>query len=188
MSKSRIEIDVLAQYQIDELFLESCESGDLDTIKYLFTSPNIFYRPDIYYTDDNFHDCLTLAASNDHLEVVKYLLYSNDLNENPMFSRNHYGYLSFICESEQFDMADYLREKEIFDPIEAFIETHKEATKPNLLSQYLIINCNIPITDEIKEMISDKPLIAQIFEKRELNKELREKLDISDDTNKKFKI
>jgi hypothetical protein len=37
-------------------------------------------------------------------------------------------------------------------------------------------------------MISDKPLIAEMFAKRELNRELKEILDISNDKNKKFKL
>lgn len=172
--------------KIDELYMHCCKSGDLETIKNILTCPDGKFKEKSSYPT-NYDVGLTQAAAHGHLDIVQYLLYSEDLKHRPQFNFYFADYLILICENEKFHVADYLLEKNIFDPEIAFLQT-QHAKEPSVLTNYLIINCNVPLTSLIQNLIADKPLIAEMFAKRELNRELKEKLDIYDDKNKKFKL
>lgn len=175
------------QDEVNALFMHCCKAGHLSAIKFMFKEPDLPFRPDIDYTDD-YYDGLTQAAANGYLDIVDYLLYSKDLDKNPIFNRFYYDYLALICEQKNFNVADYLLKKEIFDPETAFIESHYYTTEPSSLTHYLVINCNVKITPEIQTIIDDKPLIAEVFMLRELNKELKQNLTGTELNNKKFKL
>jgi hypothetical protein len=187
MNKRFKNIDVLDQKEINKNFIDCCRNGDLAQIKYMFTSKDLFIKPDIYHTEENY-DGITHAGANGHLDVVKYLMTSKDLEKNARFNIFYYDYLSLICEASQFHVADYLLKQNVFVPEIAFINTHEYATKPNLLSEYLIINCDIPITPSVKKIIDKSPLIAEMFNRRELHKELNNTLEVSDILKKKPKL
>jgi hypothetical protein len=186
INKTNTNITKFDQDELNQLFMDCCKGGDLETIKYMFTSPKLKFRPDLDYAED-YYDGLTQAGANGQLNVVEYLLFSKELDNNASYGF-YFDYLALICEGEHFHIADFLLEKRIFDPLTAFTETHNYVREPTLLSQYLIINCDVPLTPKVQQMISDKPLIAEMFAKRELNRELKEILDISNDKNKKFKL
>lgn len=75
---------LLSQYQIDALilhksFVKACECGQLEMIKYLFANYNL----NIHFDNDL---AIRRAGSNNHINIVKYLLEDPSLKEkaNPL--------------------------------------------------------------------------------------------------------
>jgi hypothetical protein len=178
-----------SQITLNKAFLECCKTGDLDGVRYMLTSTDVQIRPDFTYPDDRTgHDGLSYAGVYGNLDIIKYLLFSPELKNNDYYAEPISTYLHFICHNEQFHVADFLVEKKIFDPLKVFTEILFHENKFGELAHYLIINCDIPITPEVKKVIDCSTFIAEIFEKRELNKELKSELQISELPNNRFKL
>jgi len=180
------EISQLDQAGINELFIFCCKSGELRTIKYLFGSSNVSLRPDLDFAED-FYNGLTYASANGHLNIVKYLLFEKK-GEKASFDNFYQDYLSLTCEGKHFHIMDYLLEHKIFDPERAFVNTHQYLQEPNELTRYLVMNCDIPISSNVQEIMNKAPMIRAMFESRELNKELSKNLSVSNSEDKKFKL
>lgn len=182
------EITEFIQDELNRLFIEYCKLGDLDNIKYMLTSPNLTMRPDFSFPDTEQNDGLMNAAANGHLEIVKYLLFSPDLEKNDSYPSESYDHLKLICERNHFHIADFLLENKLFNPEVVFNEVHNYGADVSPLTYYLVLNCNIPITTKVQKIINNNINIAKVFESRELNKELYNILGNSDNYNRKFKL
>ena len=189
MDKEDIKLAQLNQLTLNKAFLECCKTGDLDGVRYMLTCTNVKIRPDFTYPDNNTgHDGLSYAGLNGHLDIIKYLLFSPELKQNDFYGDPIYEYLQFICQNRHFHIVDFLVKKEIFDPFTVFTEIRFHENKFEELANYLIINYDIPITPEIKKVIDRFSFIADIFEKRELNKELKQELKVSESPSNRFKL
>ena len=78
-TKDNNKYKTLTQKQLNKVFIDSCENGHLEVVKYLLTSPELTEHADIHAQDDL---GFRLACANGHLEIVKYLLTSADLKEH----------------------------------------------------------------------------------------------------------
>ena len=68
ISKKTIELyKTLTQKQLNKVFIDSCENGYLEVVKYLLTSPDLKEHDD---NDSGFR----WACANGHLEIVKFLI------------------------------------------------------------------------------------------------------------------
>lgn len=189
MDKVRVQNAQFNEDDLSALFADLCEVGDLESIRYMLTAPDLHIRPDFDdIADERDEVGLTLAAANGHLNVVQYLLFSPELKKHDSFPSDYFDYLKLICRNGQFHVADYLKEKEIFDPLLVFDRVLFHGRQNDNLAEYLIINCDIPVTSKVQKVINGVPFIAQLFEKRELNKELKKNLDVLDTPNKRYKL
>ena len=72
INKKTIELyKTLTQEQLNEVFIDSCEKGHLEVVKYLLTSPNLKEHADIHADNDS---GFRWACSDGQLEVVKFLI------------------------------------------------------------------------------------------------------------------
>ena len=72
ISKKTIELyKTLTPKQLNEVFIDSCENGYLEVVKYLLTSPNLKEHADIHADNDS---GFSLACANGQLEIVKFLI------------------------------------------------------------------------------------------------------------------
>jgi hypothetical protein len=190
MSIDKKEIRLLQhdQRRLDNMFIDVCRKGDLEAVKYMLTSPDLQLRPDFTHIEEDRYDGLTTAAANGHLHVVEYLLFSPELENHDCFPPFLFDYLRLICDGGHYHVADYLREKKVFRPVHVFHEVHYFATDIDALSHYLIFNCDIKTVPEVQKIIDRSPEIAKLFDIRDLNKELREELVVSDSITKKIKL
>jgi hypothetical protein len=102
---------------LNDYFIQACEDGELDKVKYLLTSPNLAENVSISYKSDQalrnackhghldihanlHHDhdtSFVLACYSGNLDLVKYLLTSEELSSHPnihtiymLFVRDHH--------------------------------------------------------------------------------------------------
>ncbi len=195
MDKEKIILAQKSQQEIDKLYIELCKVGDLDSIDYMLTSPDLKRRPkfgsvvlDVRPNGNKYYDGLIYAGENGHLELVDYLLFSPKIKDHEYYSDEDFDYLKLICDKGHFHIADFLLEKKIFDPQHVFVETYLRSKDVDNLAYYLITKCNIEITPDVQDIIDKNPKIADIFMKRELNQDLTENLGLSNQFNKKLKI
>ena len=70
-TKDKNKYKTLTPKQLNKVFIDSCENGYLEVVKYLLTSPDLKEHADIHArSDDGFRS----ACRNGHLEVIKYLI------------------------------------------------------------------------------------------------------------------
>jgi ankyrin repeat protein len=191
MNKNIIEKLNSAKFNQDicnEVFIELCKIGDLDNIRYMLTSKDFNVLPDFESVDNDGNDGLTSAAAHGHLNVVEYLLFNPELEKNDFFPPYIFDYLRIICDNGHFHIADFLLKNEVFDPEHVFAEVHYYDQTINSLTYYLIINCNIEPIYEVKEILDRSSELAEIFTRRDLNKELNAELGIAKENNKKPKL
>jgi ankyrin repeat protein len=183
----------LSQEEIDKSFLLACKYGQLEKVKYLLTSPEIFIHADINLKYMNTHSYpLIYAAKAGHLDVVKYLLEQPNID----IQINNGASFGYACHQGQLEIAKYLlsniKYKNSID-LNEVIEygfSNALASKQNSVLEYLIFELNIERSGYIKdylEQYSDndfKNYIEGLFNKREM-KEFLEKELIYDNIIKK---
>jgi hypothetical protein len=90
---------------LNDYFIQACEDGELDKVKYLLTSPNLAENVSISYKSDQ---ALRNACKHGHLDIVKYLLTSSDLSIHANLHHDHDTSFVLACYSGNLDLVKYL--------------------------------------------------------------------------------
>lgn len=101
----------VSNLDIDKGFINSCESGSLETVQYLLTSSELiengFLLANIHANNDR---GFKWACTKNHLEVVKYLLTSPDLKvHSNLHSENEWS-LRYASNPGYLELVQYLLE------------------------------------------------------------------------------
>ena len=70
-TKDKNKYKTLTPKQLNKIFIDSCENGYLEVVKYLLTSPDLKEHADIHSDNDS---GFRLACRNGQLEIVKFLI------------------------------------------------------------------------------------------------------------------
>jgi len=169
--------------------INSCGLGHLDIIRYLLTSPELKEHADIHARDDS---ALYWAGRMDHLHVIKYLLTSPELKEHSNINADEGACFKVACEYGHEEIMKYLltskelKEKTNFNYafIDACIYEKMDITS------FMVFEMNIEKSSEIIDFLTENPNIEieNLFNTRELNNELNNKLPLNISTEKKLKI
>lgn len=71
--------------ELNRIFVDSCSQGNFKIVEYLSTHPQLKYAIEINQVDGSL-DPLTAAAWSGHLNIVQFLLTSNDILEKAEFT------------------------------------------------------------------------------------------------------
>lgn len=158
------------QSQLNTALKTVVRDNDLETVKFLLTSPSLKIHADI-----NSHSgaALTLACSEGHLEIAKYLLTSSELTEYANVYTDVTKAFRHACASDQFEIIKYL----IF---EYDIEKNED------ISSYLSYQTSA--NESRTKKMDIIPDALKMFETRALNKNLKDELIPSSSISKKIKI
>jgi len=172
----------------------ACRIGNLEIVKYLLSSPELKEHANIHADDDH---ALFQTFIDGHLHIIKYLLTSSDLKEHAtIYPENH---LRLATSKEHINILDFLfKSDELQNKIDPhvgndiiFYTAYKEC-KINVLN-YLIYDLNIEINDSIENYLNDKRIsifdkVKNMFEMRELNKDLSQNLNNNNNNQAKPKL
>ena len=104
-TKDKNKYKTLTLKQLNEVFIDSCENGYLEVVKYLLTSPDLKEHADIHANNDY---GFRLACQNGHLEIVKYLLTSADLKEHADIHAQDDNGFRWACEKGHLEIVKFL--------------------------------------------------------------------------------
>lgn len=150
--------------KLNEELLIASQSGNLELVKYLLTSPNLEQKANIYTLDYFNKSPLMLACQYGHLELVIYLLTSPDLKEKSNInSENFKGWNSLVvaCDEGYFNIA-----------------------------KFLIVDMNMTIDNKTMKWLEDnnKHKILNVIKIRDLHTELNDTISVNELKSKKIKI
>jgi len=99
------QVQKFTKRQLNDSFIDACEHGDLDKVKFLLNSPQLKKHADIQYEKNSgLHE----AAKNGHLHIVQYLLTSPELKEHSdIYSRDNWV-LTVACNGGHLELVKYL--------------------------------------------------------------------------------
>jgi len=191
-------IDFVHYGPLNDYFVKACRVGDLDEVrrinskfkpklksnnKFIRIAQNILtkIKEDYTYVDVHYYDdrCFRYACDSGNLEIVKYLLTSDELIEKcDINSENDYG-LRIACENGDLNLAQYLltssdlnKHANIHANNDGVIKSAYDSGNSELIN-FLIFDMNIEKTTEIIKFIEEyAPGLNQLFDKRELHKYL----------------
>lgn len=174
----------------------ACEHNQLHIMQYLLSSPELKEHADIHSKDGW---TLTIACNEGHFEIVKYLLASPDLKEHSRFNADQLGR---AIQLKNIDIVDYLlnspnlkKNADIHMDEDSIFKNACEFGDMETL-QYLIHEINIERTEAINNYLA-KPTgrpsrltheAKNMFEIKELNKQLNQNLPENSESKKKPKI
>jgi ankyrin repeat protein len=181
-------------YGEDFGFRDACYEGHFHIVQYLLTSPELKELADIHAQGDL---GLILACEKGRFDIVKYLLTSTELKENSNINPLGGGTpLGWACSSNHLDIVKYL----LTSPeLKEHANLHAEEDEPFKwacrkqhleIIQYFIFDLDIPITQHIDNYLKESPneKVENMFKLRDLNKSLKNELNISESKIKKSKI
>lgn len=102
------EFKDLSQKELNHRYINACNQGNLEVIRYVLTSPELKHHADIN-TDNGFG--LQAACEYGDLTIVKYLIHSPELKENIIINGNiDEGFLGACLLDDQrgFRLVEYL--------------------------------------------------------------------------------
>lgn len=102
------DINFIYNYNYNPLVM-ACDSGQLEVVKYLLTSPDLKVHSQLDMDDH----ALERACANGHLEVVKYLLTSPDLKEWANLNPNSNNAIYEAFKTGYFDVIKFI----LSDPV-----------------------------------------------------------------------
>lgn len=191
---------------LNDYFVDACREGDLDEVKRInakfkptFKSKNKFIQIaqnlinkiknnnvylDVHYYDDR---CLRYASDEGHLEVVKYLLTSDELVEKCNINVEDDYPFTVACMRGDFELVKYLctsselkQHSNIYSNNQNFgngILIAYEGNNMDVVS-FLVFDMNITKTKCIENYIKEKNAegLESLFQTRELHKSLSNEL------------
>jgi ankyrin repeat protein len=180
-------------YKEDKPLHQACEHNQLHIIQYLLSSPELKEHSDIHSKNDW---TLNIACNEGHFEIVRYLLTSPDLKEHSNIKRHS---LEYAIQMGNIDIVDYLlNSPDLKEPVNIHIHEDSIFIKACEFGdmktlQYLIYDLNIDRTDDINKYLEDPNgnLVNEaknMFELRELNKQLNNSLPDNNEITKKPKL
>jgi ankyrin repeat protein len=173
------------KFRLDSAFKDACTKGDLTQVKNLIKSNN----------DNIDYDLgLIFASTYGHLDIVKYLLTSSELEKHANINTQDDYPLRIASSNLHIDVIKYLltspelkkhadihaRNDEVFYTICALRDY-------NML-KYLIIDFGIRKNEKITPFIEADEEINNMFKLRELNESLRDSLIENKFSGKKNKL
>jgi hypothetical protein len=177
------------RYEIDDMFVLACKSGDLSLVKYLLTNPGLKENANIFSGNQ---EGFLEACQNGYLDIVKYLLTSPELKEHVdihyggnigfriAFSNGRLGVVKYLLTSPELkEHADiHAANDDVF--CMACFTGDLEGLK------FLIFDMGIKKTEKITEKIKGYQKIEMMFKERDI-KEIKESLESSLENKTKVK-
>lgn len=90
---------------LNDYFIQACEDGELDKVKYLLTSPKLTKNVSCSYRSEQ---ALRNACKHGHLDIVQYLLTSPDLNKHANLHHDNDTPFVLACFSGNLNLIKYL--------------------------------------------------------------------------------
>ena len=178
----------LNKEELNGKFIQACQNGHLELVKYLLTSPDLKEHANINYKDDN---GFKWACRNEHFDIVKYLTSSPDLKDKiDIHLKNDLVFVN-ACANGQINVIKFLlTSPELSEHSnlshEGFVLAYKQEELEVI--RFLIFDMNIEKNNKVKKLLRITPneQIENMFKMRELNKYLEKELN-SDNNNQKNK-
>lgn len=188
---------------LNDYFVTACREGDLDEVKRInakfkpkLKSKNKFIQIaqsiitkiknnnvylDVHHYDDR---CLRYACEKGHLEVVRYLLTSDELvekcninveNDYPFriaCMHGHFELVKYLCTSSEFTQHSNIHANNEHGICAAYENNHMDIIK------FLVFDMNIPKTKDIEIYIKehDAEGLENLFKAREIHQSLSNEL------------
>lgn len=180
MTQLQEKYSTFTKRMIDLEFLECVRLGDLDTVRYLLTSPDLKQHANIKMHSNK---AFFLSCKLGHLHILDYLLTSPELTKHCTPNDLMYSIaVLYSVEFHHFNIFTYflnnplLKEKINIhikkDAIFLFAQKHEEKD----IFFYLIFDYNIQKTEYIEHIISQEPYISKMFEMRKIKNKLNDSL------------
>jgi hypothetical protein len=189
--KKHVPLDITNNSNNTGLF-EACRSGRLDIVKYLLTSPELPVKPQL----NSF--CVTWAVARGHVELVRYLCFSTELERVIDISSISDICLQAACEHDQYEMMKVLVEEcklTMTDKRDwsASAFEHAASRASNQLFNYILYEMNYEPTEKELNKVKNywgprKISVEDSLEKRELFRNLNKNLISNKEVKKKPKI
>ena len=152
----------LNKEELNEQFIDVCENGHLEVVKYLLTSAELKEHAEIHARS---YLGFRIACRCGHLEVVQYLLTSPELNEHAdIHASNNLGFI-WACAQGQLEVVKCL----IID---------MNIDKTNYIETYLNENKDNKYVQQAIELFNTRDLHHQLNENIKDNKEKVKKVKI----------
>ena len=194
ISKKTIELyKTLTQEQLNDVFIDSCQKGHLEIVKYLLISPDLKEHADIHADNDY---GFRLACEKGHLEIVKYLLTSADLKEHAdIHADNDWGFV-WACSRGHLEVVKYLLTG---TDLKEHADIHADndfgfrlacANGQLEIVKFLIVDMSIEKTKHIKHYLKENQdnkcvkEAIELFKIREFNQKLNNDLEHKEKQNK----
>lgn len=169
--------------QINNAFIEACERGDLDTVKFLLLEPRIIH-PDITSVGG---DALIKAGTNKHNHIVQFLIEGKELDKHVSINTGQGALLGLAVYTHNTELMDYLlnhtKNKKMNlnqNQDKIFISLMWEFNKHQDIIKLLITDYHLQRTQAIQDFldqknhgIQEKQLVSQWFDKRDTVETLR---------------
>lgn len=188
----------MPQENINKLFLEACDYGNLELVDFFLTGKGI-ENAQIEYKG---YECLFKACYKKNLNILDFLLTSKKLEKHPSIDINNGNLLNIAFENHDIDTIDYLldfrktkridinkRGEVIFKSLMSNFNKNKE------MIQLLLIKYNLPKTqniidylDEKNRGIEEKKIVNDWFDKRDLKVALEYVFPKKDNSEKVKKL
>jgi hypothetical protein len=98
----------LEQYKLDQYLIEACLASDLNSVKYLLTSPELNHHANIKGWDEEAFIC---ACRTSNIELINYMLRSPELKEHSNIHTWQDMVFIEACDRKDIEVLNYL----IFD-------------------------------------------------------------------------
>ncbi len=184
------KIEDRADYQdlVNYSFRSACETGQLETIKFLLNSKELKTNAQINSVSNDKQDSfsgLTKACQQNHLEVVKYLLESTELTTNANIKERNYVCFQVACRRGHTNIVRYFLNESPLNEHQKFAELIENGFFLNArgknseeLLNFFIFEHKIQLTQKIKDFINAFNLssVERLFNTRELEKTLKSNL------------
>lgn len=154
----KLNIQKMNQEQLNDEFINQCRDGDIETIKYLLTSPDLEKHAEIHSKNDF---GIMNACVHQKLKIVDYLLKSSELKEHANIHVRNDVIFKNACHHNRWNIIEYF----IFDyQIDKTKEIEKYLVKQNKIN------------------------ILNMFDKRELEKRIQKDLQKNAEKYNKIKL
>jgi hypothetical protein len=176
---------------IDDAFIDACQDGNFEEVKYLLNSHDLVKNADIHAYDDlGFRK----ACARGHLDIARYLLTSPELEEHADMNACENESLKVNSTNGNLYSVKFMTSPEFKDKLklDGVLEFFfKYVNQKNVhVAHYFIFDLNIERTESINKILKDYPdsKLEKAFALRDLNKELNTELSINKEIPKKVKI
>lgn len=174
----------------------ACQSGHIDIVKYLLTSPELTVHADIAHLS-NFDTCLHYACMKGHIDIVKYLTSSLELKEHAIMDND-----ALCCAENYLDVVQFLLTdpllKEHADPYAHSVYgcnffcyllnelnniTNHNHPKYKML-EYLFYDYGLKVSQEDRTLITNKVILDMLDyqERKQISEQIYHALDESLDS------
>lgn len=173
---------------VNYAFRSACETGQLETIKFLLNSKELKTNAQINSLSNDKQDSfsgLTKACQQNHLEVVRYLLESTELITHANLQERNYVCFQVASRRGHTNIVKYFLNESTLNDHEKFAWLIEDGffisargRNSEELLNFFIFEYQIPLTQNIKDFINDFRLLSveRLFATRELEKNLKSNL------------